>query len=382
MTPIAWLLLLLSVAAIWFYGYGIYAAIACRRPSHPLDSQFHPPVSILKPLCGLDREAESNLASFVQQDYPEYQIIFAVRDRQDPIIPVVQQIADNFPQVDIKLVVSDRPLGANFKVNNLINAAAVAKHEIFLIADSDIRVERNYLSRVVLPLQDDKVGVVTCLYRSSAQGWVSVLEAIGTATDFQAGVLVSDRLEGIKFALGSTIVIRRAVLQQIGGLEAIADDLADDFQLGHLPARAGYRVALADYIVEHVLPESRLADALQRQIRWARCVRVSRPWGHLGLILTYGTVTSFLLAIATQGAILGWTVLASTWVMRLLMGWIVGVNVLADPVAKKFFWLMPLRDLLSWGIWCYSFLGSTIKWRGQQFKLTKGGKLVPISEVK
>ncbi|MBE9037887.1 bacteriohopanetetrol glucosamine biosynthesis glycosyltransferase HpnI [aff. Roholtiella sp. LEGE 12411] len=376
MTIIDVLLLILCLSSVLFYCYGIYAAIAFWNHPHPITPEFHPAITILKPICGVDSDAYQNLASFCQQDYLEYQIIFAVRDRQDPGIEVVNKIIQQFPDTDIHLVVSDRIIGTNLKVSNLANAVAAAKHEILLIADSDIRVETDYLQRVIQPLKAESVGVVTCLYRSLAQGWVTTLEALGTATDFHAGVLVSNQLQGIKFAFGSTIVIRKQVLELIGGFEAIADYLADDFQLGYLPAQAGYKVVLSDYVVEHVLASSTLVDAIQRQIRWARCIRVSRPWGYLGLLFTYGTVTSLLLLIATGGSVVGWTGLVITWLMRLVMGWVVGVKILNDSVAKKFLWVIPLRDLIHFAIWCYGFVGSTIEWRGQQLKLIKGGKLV------
>jgi len=378
LTVIDFLLLILCLAAVSFYCYAIYAARAFFNQPHRINQDFHPPVSILKPICGLDSDAYESLTSFCQQDYPKYQIIFAVLESEDPSIEVVQKIIHYFPDLDIQLVVSDRTLGTNLKVSNLANAVTEAKHDILLIADSDIRVGRDYLRRVIQPLQDSDVGVVTCPYRSLAQGWVTTLEAIGTATEFHAGVLVSNQLEGIKFALGSTIVIRKEVLEAIGGFPVIADYLADDFQLGYLPAQAGYKVVLSEYVVEHVLATSTLPDSIKRQIRWARCIRVSRPWGYLGLIFTHGTTASLLVLIATGGSILGWAVLGITWITRLAMAWIVGVKILKDSLAKKFFWLVPLRDLISFTFWCYSFVGNTIEWRGRRLTLTKGGKLVPI----
>ncbi|WP_225895647.1 bacteriohopanetetrol glucosamine biosynthesis glycosyltransferase HpnI [Dendronalium phyllosphericum] len=375
-TMINLLLLILCFSAVLFYGYAIYAAIAFTNRSDTTDPDFHPAVTILKPICGLDRNAYANLASFCQQDYPEYQIIFAVRDRQDPSIEIVEKISQNFPNLDINLVVSDRIIGANLKVSNLANAITIAKHEILLIADSDILVGRDYLQRVIQPLKDENVAVVTCPYRSSVQGWVATLEAIKNATDFHAGVLVSNQMEGIKFALGSTIVIRKQVLEAIGGFAAVADCLADDFQLGYLPAQAGYKVVLSNYVVEHVLTTSTLADAIQRQIRWARCIRVSRPWGYLGLIFTYGTVSSLLLLTTAENSILTWSVLAIAWLMRLIMGWVVGVKILQDAVAKRFLWIIPFSDLIYFAIWGYGFVGETVEWRGQRLKLTKEGKLV------
>lgn len=367
------------LSAVLFYCYGIYAAIAFRRYPYPVNPEFHPPLTILKPLCGIDEETYTNLASFCQQYYPEYQIVFGVRDFIDPSIEIIERLIQQFPHVDISLVVKDEIIGTNLKVSNLAHAFTTAKHDILVIADSDIRVDKDYLQQIIQPLTDPSVGVVTCLYRSLAQGWVATLDGIGTATDFHTGVLVSNQLEGIKFALGSTIVIRKQVLEKIGGFKAIADYLADDFQLGYLPAQAGYKVILSNYIVDHVLGTSSLSDTIKRQIRWARCIRVSRPWGYLGLVFTYGTVSSLLLLITSGGSILGWTALVIIWGMRLVMGWVVGVKVLHDPIAKKFLWLIPLRDLLHFFIWCYSFFGNTIEWRGQRMKLTPEGKLVVIS---
>lgn len=379
LTVIDFLLLILGLAAVWFYSYAIYAAIAWLNRPAPVEPNFHPPITILKPICGLDSDAYENLASFCQQDYPTYQIIFAVLESTDPGIEVVQKIIHYFPQVDIELVVSDRTIGTNRKVSNLANAVAKAKYDTLLIADSDIRVGRDYLQRVVQPLQEARVGVVTCLYRSLASGWVARLEAVGIATDFHAGVLVSTKLEGIKFALGSTILIRRTVLEKIGGFEAIADYLADDFQLGNLPTQAGYKVVLSDYVVEHVLASTTLVDSIRRQVRWARGTRVCRPWGYVGLIFTHGTVTSLLLLIATGESTLGWIILGITWIARLVMGWVVGVRSLNDPVAQKFLWLAPIQDLIGFAIWCYSFIGNRIEWRGKGWRLTKGGKLIPMS---
>ncbi len=385
-------LLLLCLSATGFYCYAIYAAIdffeysylrnltrgAFSSVGSPNFSKpdFHPPVSILKPICGLDREAYENLASFCQQNYPEYQIVFVVRSEQDAGVEVVRKIICNFPDVDIQLIVSDRTIGTNLKVSNLANGLAAVKHSILIIADSDIRVGSDYLLQVIQPLRDSTVGVVTCLYRSLAPNWVAALEAVATSTEFHPSVLVARKLDGMKFALGSTIVIRADVLEASGGFLAIADYLSDDFLLGKLSTEAGYKVVLSNYIVEHVLAAGTITDSLRRQLRWLRGIRVSRPWGHLGLIFTHGTATSLLFLMATQGSLLGWAGLVVTWSARLIMGWVVGVKYLEDPVAKKFLWLVPLRDLISFALWCYSFVGNVIEWRGRRLNLVKDGKLL------
>ncbi len=372
------LMLILCLSAMLFYTYGVYTAIAFLRNSPPINPEFHPPVTILKPLCGVDKGTYTNLASFCQQDYPQYQIIFCVRSSTDPSIEVVEKLIQKFPNLDINLVVKDHIIGANLKISNLANAVTSAKHDILVIADSDIRVCSEYLKTVIQPLQDEKIGVVTCLYRSTAQGIATILEAICTATDFQASILVSKQLEGIKFALGSTIVIRKTTLAKIGGFAAVADYLADDYQLGYLPTQTGDKVVLSNYIVEHRLGHSSLLDSINRQIRWARCIRVSRPWGYRGLVFTFGTISGLLLLITSSGSTLSWLVVSITLFMRLIMAGVIGVKVLNDEVTKKFFWLIPLADIVRFIIWCCGFFGNTIEWRGTKFKLVKDGKLEMI----
>jgi ceramide glucosyltransferase len=373
------LLLLLALpclSAICYYCYAIYAAIEFFSHPTQIDPDFHPPISIIKPICGLDIDTYENFASFCFQDYPEYEIIFGVRDEGDPCVEVVREIIDNFPEIDIRLVVSDRTLGTNLKVSNLANAAELAKYDILVLADSDVRVDANYLRQLIQPMRDTAVGVVTCLYRPLVRGSVAILEAVGISTEYHASVLVARSLEGMKFALGPTIAIRKTVLEAIGGFPAIADYLADDYQLGYQPARAGYKVVLSDYIIDHAIATESFTDLIHRQTRWYFCTRVSRPWGYLGLIFSHGTAISLLFAIATGGSFLGWAVLCVTWITRLAMGWVVGVRCLHDLVAKKFLWLIPLRDLIGFGIWCYCFVGNTIEWRGRRLKLTTDGKLV------
>ncbi|GAC1464762.1 MAG: hypothetical protein NVSMB70_10760 [Chamaesiphon sp.] len=264
-------------------------------------------------------------------------------------------------------------------MSNLANAQAEADYSILLLADSDVRVGSDYLKRIIQPMSDPGVGVVTCLYRPLVRGWVAIFEAIGISTDYHAGVLVARKLDKIKFALGPTIVIHKNVLEEIGGFLAIADYLADDFQVGYRAEQVGYKVILSDYVIDHAITTESLIDLIHRQIRWHCCTRVSRPLGYLGLLFSHGTATSLLFLIATGGSILGWTGLIVTWIARLVMGWVVGVRGLHDPVAKKFLWLIPLRDLMNFFLWCYSLVGNTIEWRGRRLRLLKDGKLVLIA---
>ncbi len=368
-------LILLCLSAIAYYGCVIYATIRFRTHHAPLDLTFHPPITILKPICGLDREMYENLASFCQQDYPDYQIVFSTASETDPGIAVVKQIMQDFPARDLALVVSDRAIGSNPKVNNLANAETQARHNILLSADSDIRVRPDYLRRVVQPLRDPAVGVVTCLYRCLPKGLAARFEALIIATEHHPAVFITQWLEGIKFAIGATIMIRRSVLQEMGGFAAIADYLEDDSQLGYRPTQLGYKVVLSDYVVDHVTgPESWLRS-IRRQGRWACGTRFSDPSGYPKTILIRGTVVSLLLLLATGGSTLAWAGLAVTWMVRFAMAWVVGGWAIQDPTAQKFFWLSPLGDLVSFATWCYGFFGNTVEWRSQRLKLVQDGKL-------
>jgi ceramide glucosyltransferase len=371
-----YLLLLLCLAAICYYAYGIYAAIAFLRPSPVLetDSSFAPPVTILKPLCGLDDNAEENFISFCRQDYPEYQIIFTVREADDPCIPIVKKIIADFPQLDIELVICDRTIGTNLKVSNLANGLTKAKYPILVLADSDVSVQPHYLKELVKPLQNPQVGVVTCLYRPLTQGIIANLEGLGIATEYLASVLVANQLEGMKFALGPTIAIRTEILNSFGGFPAIADYLADDFQLGYLPAQAGYEVVLSHYIIDHAIASPTWNDLIQRQVRWYLCTKCSRFWGYIGLIFTQGTALSLLFYLI-ESSRLGLAVLVVTWTLRLIMAWVVGVKLLKDTSVSKFLWLVPVRDLISFALWCYCLVNNTMRWRGRKLKLIENGKL-------
>jgi ceramide glucosyltransferase len=374
-------LCVLCVIALLFYGFSIYASLSLFSRAKVLDTRFQPPISILKPLCGLDGNVYQNLATFCQQNYPTYQILFGVRDRADPVIDVVKQLIHDFPQVDIQLVVDDRVIGTNLKVSNLANLELHARYDFILISDSDIRVGSHYLQRIIAPMQHPKTGVVTCLYRSKVYSPIAALEALSISTDFHAGVLVAQQIGWMKFAMGSSILMRQKVLENIGGFEAIAHHLADDFMLGNLSAKAGYNVILSDYVVEHTLTTFSFQDLIAHQTRWNRCTRVSNPWGYVGLLLTHGTTLSLMFLLLSHGSRLGWTVLLIVWAARFSMGWVVGVQGLKDKVAAQLLWLIPLRDLLSFALWVYGFIGDHIVWRGKRFRVLKGGTLQALDPV-
>jgi ceramide glucosyltransferase len=363
------------LVAFCFYLYAAYISMFCFRQTALANTDYHPPISILKPLCGLDPDAYTKLSSFCQQVYPTYQVIFGVRDPVDPAIALVKRIIADFPQVDIRLVVDERVIGNNLKVSNLANIELYTRHDLLLIADSDINVGPDYLQRIVQPMQDQQIGLVTCLYRSKATNPIAAFEALSISTDFHPSVLVARQLGWMKFAMGSSILIRRSVLKQIGGFWAIADHLADDFMLGNLTAQAGYQVTLSDYVVDHTLETPTFIDLIEHQTRWNRCTRASNFSGYLGLFFSHGVALSLLLVVLAQGAVWSWAVFGLILVARLFMAWAVGVRCLKDSVAAQLLWLVPMRDLLSFGLWVYGLMGDRIVWRDQQFLLLKGGKL-------
>lgn len=371
-------LLALCGAANLYYLFSIFAAKDFFRRSVPVDRSFHPPLSVLKPIRGLDPDAARNFSSFCRQDYPDYELIFGVKDADDPAVGAVRETIRAFPERRIRLVIGGLPAGANPKVNTLMSMLPEARHPLLLVSDADIRVGPDHLRSMVQPLKDAGVGVVTCLYRSEGRGFAGRIDALGLSAEFQPSVLVARKVEGIRFAMGSGILIRRGTLEAIGGLAAVADYLADDYLLGCLPTRMGWRVEFAREVVDHSLATRRFLDLARHQFRWNRGIRVSRPWGYAGLAFTHGTAASLLLVAIGTPSVLGWSVCAVTVSLRLLMAWIVAGRFLNDAEVRRSLWLVPVRDLVSFFFWVFGFLGNTIEWRGQRFRLETDGKIVPL----
>jgi ceramide glucosyltransferase len=345
-------------------------------------TQFLPPVSILKPLKGTDPDIYESFRSHCLQDYPAYEIIFGVSDPDDPVVASVSQLQREFPALTIRLVVSANKLGANVKVSNLEQMLPASRYQYLLVNDSDIRVEPDYLRRVIAPLlnENEHVGMVTCLYRGVAASTVgSILESLGISTDFCPGVLVARQLEGgLKFGLGSTLAFRRADLERIGGFRSIVDFLADDYELGRRIAHLGLQVLLSDVIVETHLPAYDLRGFLAHQLRWARGVRDSRTGGYIGLVSTYGFIWALVVLISSRAAAWSWAVFAAIMLLRGAIALAVGRLVLKDRDLLAHLWLLPFRDLVAGAIWCASFAGHTVTWRGDRFEL-KNGRLIRIA---
>ena len=336
------------------------------------------PVSILKPLKGTDPEMYESFRSHCQQDYSGFEIIFGVSDAGDPAIPLVERLKQEFPQRAIRLIVCKDNLGANTKVSTLAQMLPHAKYEYLIVNDSDIRVEPDYLRCVLAPLDDPSIGLVTCLYRGVAGNTLaSRLESLAISTDFCPGVLAARQIEGIKFGLGSTLAFRRTDLQKIGGFEAFADYLADDYQIGNRIAALGRRVELSEVVVETFLPAYTLREFFAHQLRWARTIRDSRFSGYIGLGVTYGLLWAPLTLILAGGAAWAWGLLAAMAVLRAAVALYAGGTVLADRQVLRSLALIPFRDVLAAIVWVVSFFGNTVTWRGQSFRLQKG-KLVRV----
>jgi ceramide glucosyltransferase len=315
-----------------------------------------------------------SLRSPCLQDYPDYEILFGVNDANDPASEMVERLKAEFPQTFIRLVFCPENLGANTKVSNLAQMLPCARYELLIVNDSDIRVETDYLRRVTAPLGDPKVGMVTCLYRGVPTGTLgSRLESMGISTDFSAGVLVARQVEGgLRFGLGSTLAFRRHDLEAIGGFQAFVDYLADDYEIGRRIAALGLEVKLSDTVVETFVPAYSVREFLLHQLRWARAVRDSRPWGYVGLGLTFGLAWGLMTLAFARNAMWAWLAI------RMLVAIMVGRVALRDRHVLRLLWLLPLRDLVAMLLWIASFTGHTVAWRGVIFRL-KNGKLARIS---
>ncbi|HEX8184652.1 MAG TPA: bacteriohopanetetrol glucosamine biosynthesis glycosyltransferase HpnI [Blastocatellia bacterium] len=370
-----------TLAAAAYYLLSIVAARRFFSAPARAEARALPPVSIMIPLHGADFKAYENYALFCRQDYPQYQIVFGVRESTDSSIPIVEKLIADFPGTDVELVVSPEITGANLKVSNLQNMYSRVKHDHIVIVDSDIRAGRDYLRRIISELSDERVGLVTCLYRAAeAPDFAAKLEAIGLTAEFMPGVLMARMIEGVKFALGSTMATTRARLEAIGGFHALKDYLADDFMLGNLIAGQGYEVRISSYTVETAMPPVGFLAMMRHQMRWARSTRISRPAGYLGLILTYGTALALINVLVSLGSPLSLLLFAFTLVVRMAMGWLIGACYLNDTILKRHLWLLPARDVLSFVIWCLSWFGERVEWRGKLFEVRKDGRMIQVGE--
>ena len=356
-----------------------------RADASAVEASSLPPVTIFKPVHGMEEELAANLESFFQQDYSDYEIVFGVRDADNPAAKIAEELRGRYPQVPSRMIVSGPPGWPNAKVFSLDKMIAASSRSYFIISDSDVRVEPDFLRNTMPPLLDPKVGLVTCMYRGipAADFWSS-LEALGLSVEMSSGVMVADMMEGMRFALGPAMAVRRDAIDAIGGIGAVADYYSDDFELGNCIWAKGFKVILSHYIVRNVLTSRSALRTLGDQLRWMKSTRYSRPAGHAGTGLTYA-VPFGILGLLAAGALghwtFGWELLAIACVNRVTQSVVVGWSVARDPRAVGFGWLYPVRDLFGFVAWALSYTSRDFYWRGEMYRFGKGGRIAALERT-
>lgn len=376
-------LLLLAAAPFVYYLLALFAALRFfGKERRQAPAEHNPPASLLKPVRGVDFGSYKNFASFCKLDYPEYEILFAVNDENDPAVPLIRRIMAEFPQRQMRLFTGAEELGTNRKVNKLAMLAREARYEVLVLTDGDVRVGPGYLREVIAPLRDHKVGAVTSFYRAIAEENLGAkLEAVGAASDFFAGVLMARWKEGIRFALGASIATTKEWVRKMGGFEAIANALADDYELGLRIAQAGGEVVLSREAVWTIYSAQTARGFWEHQLRWARTVRLCRPLSYLGLLFTQGLPwTLFAMLLAPAWWITG-AYLAAYLVLRFAMAWTVGIWGVGDEVLRRNLWLVPLRDAIYFVVWVASFGSNRIRWNSIEYSIHRG-RMMPIPRSK
>jgi ceramide glucosyltransferase len=354
--------------------YCVLTVIAARRylaVGTPAAGSWEP-ISVLKPLAGVDDGLEENLRSFFRQDYPEFEILFAVRSASDAAVGVVERLRAEFPAVAARLIVTGEPPYPNAKVYSLDAMTAAARHELLIMSDSDICVAPGTLRAIAAEFRDPALGLTTCPYRAvpGASFW-STLEAIGMNTEFWGGVLVARLLDGMKFAVGPTAAARKRVLADIGGFDRLKEYLAEDFVMGQLAAERGHGVALSRVVVEHRIGSQAFRPNVLHRLRWCRSTRRSRPYGYIGQVFTNPLPIALLLAAVRPS---WWPALAVTGLFRAAAAWAVAGWVLHDELTARRWYLVPLQDVASFLFWLAGFFGNTITWRGRTYYLHRDGR--------
>jgi ceramide glucosyltransferase len=365
---VTFILLALLAGAL---AYSLLSVVAALRylSVRPPASNSPEPISVLKPLAGLDLGLESNLRSFFEQDYPAFELLFAVRSGNDPAVETVEKLRREYQRVPARMLVTGESPYANAKVYSLEQMLAAAANDLVVMSDSDIRVTSSLLKTVAAEFQDAGLGVATCPYRAVAgPSFWSQLEAIGMNTDFAAGILVARMLEGMKFAVGPTIAARRRVLQAIGGFDRLKNYLAEDFVMGKFAADAGHGVILSSYVIEHHIGSANLRHNAAHRLRWARSTRRSRPLGYVGQLFTMPLPLA-LLVCAVNSA--WWPALPVAFCIRLSAAYVVSARVLR---AKINWLLLPIEDITGFCFWLAGFFGNTIVWRGRRYRLYSDGR--------
>lgn len=365
-----------------YYLIALFSALRFfRQPSSGASQDFLPPISNLKPIRGVDPEAYENFASLCRQDYPDYELLFCVSSSDDPVVPIIEQLIHDFPHCQIRIVFGSGRTGSNDKVAKLARLVSEARHEVLVINDSDVRVGPDYLRTVVAPLRDSKIGAVTCFYASTHDAtFTDKLQTVGMMSDFFASIVVARQLDGVKFALGTTIATTRAHLAGFGGYESLENRPADDLLVGRLIAEQGYTIELLPYTVSTVPDYASFSGLFHKRLRWMVVMRHMRPWGHFGLIFTHSlpwccaallvhpTIATALVYFGTYAA------------LRVAMMWLIGIRGLKQRVLWKRMPLIPLWDITAFLLWLTSFTRSSIRWRGGDYHI-RDGQLVPVASA-
>jgi ceramide glucosyltransferase len=381
MGTLAYLTLLLAFAPLLYYCAAIYAGVSFfrgRKHCNASDRPFCPPVSILKPVRGIDCEAYENFASMCRIEYPEYEMVFAVADVDDPAVGLIKRLQEQFPQRTIRLITGIEQSGHCRKTNSLRRLAHEAKYDLLVMNDSDVRVDKDYLWNVVAPFQDPKVGVVTALFRSkSAGGLASDVDAVGVPTDASASAILVWKFSKLDFAYGWTMAVTKERLKEIGSFDALIDMHSDDFALGHEIAKLGYRVELMREPVCVVFPNETLGQFLTHELRWSVQLKNLRPMAYLGMFLSLGFPWCLLVAAMVPSAAIVVSYFLAYVVLRLAVAWVIGVWGLGDDTVRRKPWLVFLRDAVNLGVYLASFLSNTVQWRGGSYHL-RGPFMEPL----
>jgi ceramide glucosyltransferase len=364
---------------------GLGAVRFAKRRRREQAGSFLPPLSLLKPLYGSEPELEARLESFFRQDYPQYEILFCARNDRDPGLKIARTVAARHPRVQARFLLSGEPRCANAKVWSLERMQEAAQHAIFVISDSDVSVTPDYLRAVATPFANHRVGLVTCLYRGVAGRsqadhgslW-SRLEAEGMSIEMPAGVLVAGIFEGMKFALGPTMAVRRECVQSCGGFNAMGLYHADDFVLGNMVAAKGSTVVLSTHVIDHHILNISFLESARHQVRWMRSTRFSRPKGHLGTVLTFGmpyAILSASMALVFHRPGLAALLFAWGWTTRFLLAATMSKLVVEESGLLRYALLYPVRDLMGFFYWVASYLSDDVQWRGNVYHLSGDGQM-------
>ena len=373
-----WAILGAAILPSLSYLLVIFAARSFFRHQRAAPRDFTPPVSVLKPVFGLEPEAYDNFASFCRQDYPEYEILFGVTDEEDAATPVIRKLIADFPSLPVRLVVTPEKIGSNDKVNKLCGLARAARHGLLVLSDADIRVGPGYLRSIAAPFRDAKVGAVTSLYTGiPLRSLWPELEAIYLSTDFMPAVMMARELEGVSFGLGATVAIRRECLEEIGGFEALADEAADDHELGSRTRARGHRVELVDATVKTWCSLKIWREFYIQRLRWAIMARQARPLGYVGLIFTQGLPLTVLALFFAPTGLMAIGLATAYLILRMTAAWTMGAWGLQDDVVKRRWWLVPVWDALAFVLWVHSLFWSRVRWRGVEYRIA-GGRLIPV----